>query len=136
MGIFGKENYSREAYEKGEKELKDTAKSVHVPSGHRAGHHKGSWLDNPETRKRVEERNKRYAEVEKRLKKLMESGQKEAIGLNEEYAKLKRAAEEAERNLHAFEVEKLGMQVTAEEGTREDHEGEKLEELREDILSK
>jgi hypothetical protein len=119
MGLFSKEQpYSREEYDAAEQSFKsakrdyeETGTGRHTREGFR------SWPQSHYDALLTYE-----AEAKKRLDKLYDQGNKEALHLQEVHdkltAKAQKALEEAERalwELREFEKEKLGMSSAAEE---------------------
>ncbi len=124
---FGGEKYSREAFDEAEQKLNETKEAIDTTPGGR-GYVKierGEFfptLDTtgkspsfraPDRRVWVESPlGKQERKAKEKLQKLLASGHKEAIALNEEYDRLQKKVNEAIQALADFERDNLGVDDT------------------------
>lgn len=110
MGIFG-ESYSKEAFDEAQKDL-EVKKSTYGKLGSLEG------VDKVDRQNVYDFYSDEVMAAQKRLEKLLGSGQKEATALNEKFDRLNADANAAVQKLYDFCKDELGMTEGGEDSSQ------------------
>jgi hypothetical protein len=109
MGVFGGEKYSKEEFDKAEQSRGEAISGLKATGEELAPDYKVLRDRYYGIEEQFTELMQMLREADLKMEKLLASGQKEAIGLNEEYERLKKRFNSACQDLYYFEASKLGI---------------------------